>query len=489
MKLQIILGDQLFPRKFYSEGPKHIFMCEDFGLCTHFKYHKHKIIFFLASMRHFRDELEEIDKTVHYQELDKSKDFFSSLEKTVSKLKPNKIKIYEVEDKFFWDKLNDFCNKKELELEIDQTPMFVTSRSEFNNYAKNVKRPFMKTFYEKKRRELDILMNKDGRPTGGKFSFDESNRKKIPKKEGVPKVEMPDREDHHVASVKKLVDKHFACHPGETDNFWAAVTRRQALSWYNSFLDDRFDKFGDYQDALDERDPFLYHAVISPYMNNGFIPAKEVIDKALDAKAPLNCKEGFVRQVLGWREFMRGIYHRYGEKEAEENFFNHKRLLTKDWYEGTTGIEPLDLAIKKANKFAYCHHIERLMVLSNIMLLCEISPKEVYKWFMEMFIDSADWVMTPNFYGMGQFSDGGIFATKPYISGSNYIRKMGHYPKGDWCDIVDGLYWRFIDRKLNFFKEQPRMSVMVKNLEKMDNERKDRIFKAASVFLEEKTTS
>lgn len=464
-------------------------MCEDHELCTHFKYHKHKIVFFLASMRHYKEELEDLGKTVHYQQLERGQGFFKSLKKIVRELKVKKMKVFEVEDKFFWDQIKNFCKDNELELEVDQTPMFVTSRKEFNNYTKDVKRPFMKTFYERKRRELDILMNKDGKPKGGKFSFDESNRKKIPKKENVPPTEFPERSDHHLEAVKKLVDRNFADHPGSTDNFWPAVTRRQALAWYNKFLDERFEKFGDFQDALDERDPFLYHAVISPYVNNGFIPAQEVIDKALEAEAPMNSKEGFIRQVLGWREFMRGIYHRYGDKESSENFFNHKRKLTKDWYEGTTGIEPLDLAIKKANKYGYCHHIERLMVLSNLMLLCEIDPKEVYAWFMEMFVDSADWVMTPNVYGMGQFSDGGIFATKPYISGSNYIRKMGHYSKGDWCDIVDGLYWRFIERKLDFFKEQPRMNVMVKNLEKMDNERKDRIFKAAALFFKEKTTT
>ena len=174
---------------------------------------------------------------------------------------------------------------------------------------------------------------------------------------------------------------------------------------------------------------------------------------------PMNSLEGYVRQVIGWREFIRGIYHNFDEVQSKSNFWNHKRKLNENWYTGNTGIPPLDDAIKKANRFGYCHHIERLMIISNIMLLSQIHPQEVFKWFMEMFVDSSDWVMGPNVYGMAQFSDGGIFATKPYICGSNYLLKMSNYKKGDWCNEVDGLYWGFINNNRDFFAKNPRMSL------------------------------
>ncbi|MCO4753417.1 MAG: cryptochrome/photolyase family protein [Bacteriovoracaceae bacterium] len=487
MSLQVILGDQLFPRSFYKDSPKNIFMCEDFELCTHFRYHKHKIIFFLASMRHFSDELKDMGKTVHYQKLDKDKAFFEALKHALKKTKSKKIEMFEIEDHFFNEKIREFCEEHEVELQINDSPMFLTTRQEFNRFVKEHKRPLMRTFYEGKRKDLEILLNKDGSPRGGKFSFDQSNRKKIPKNKDVIHTDLPARDDKHIKAATALVKEHFNDHPGSCENFWMCVTRRQALAWYNKFLDERFENFGDYQDALDERDPFLYHAVISPYMNNGFLPVEEVIDKALAADAPMNSKEVFIRQVLGWREFMRGMYHRYADREASSNFFNHSNSLTEHWYDGTTGIPPLDDAIKKAQELGYCHHIERLMVISNLMLLCEIHPREVYSWFMEMFVDSADWVMTPNVFGMGQFSDGGIFATKPYICGANYLRKMGHYKAGEWTDIVDGLYWRFIDKNLKFFKEQPRMNMMVSSLNKMGEDRKKKIFSAADSFIKEKT--
>ena len=183
---------------------------------------------------------------------------------------------------------------------------------------------------------------------------------------------------------------------------------------------------------------------------------------------PLNSLEGFIRQVIGWREFVRGIYHHFGEEQASANFFGHGSHLTDHWYEGTTGIAPLDYVIKKTQRWGWAHHIERLMGLGNLMLLLEINPNSVYKWFMELFIDSYDWVMVPNVYGMSQFSDGGLLATKPYISGSNYILKMSDYKRGDWCNVWDALYWRFINKNRSFFKKNPRMNMMVSMYDKKD---------------------
>ena len=200
-------------------------------------------------------------------------------------------------------------------------------------------------------------------------------------------------------------------------------------------------------------------------------------------KIRMNSLEGYIRQIIGWREFMRGIYQGYSNEMETKNFFKHERKMKKSWYEGTTGLPPLDHAIKNAVNHGWSHHIERLMILSNIMNLCEVKPTIVYKWFMEMFVDSSDWVMVPNVYGMGLFSDGGIFATKPYICGSSYFMKMMDFKKGEWCNTMDGLYWRFIDRNRKFFLKNPRLSMMVYVFDKMKDERKKMILSEADKFI------
>ena len=485
-KLSVILGNQLFPNKYYKDFPSKVFMCEDMELCSYFKFHKHKIIHFLSSMREYADNL---DKDVYYFKLQKKQHFFDKLLTTVEEGDIDELILYEIEDKFFEKKFLDFCQKNSLKLTLKKTPMFLCSRREFHEYLNEVKSPVMRTFYERMRKKENILLEGD-RPVGGKWSFDKHNRKKIPKKFDVTSYKPKEFTNETVEDVKKLVDKYFNDHPGDVDNYWIPTNRKAALKWMKSFFKDRFKYFGDYQDALDERNPFLYHSLLSPFINIGFLTPDEVIKVALEQYDGENISgvEGFVRQVLGWREFLRGIYQNYEKEFEEKNFFKHKKKLTKHWYEGTTGIEPVDQAIEKVKTWGYAHHIERLMVLGNIMLLLEVDPKEVYKWFMEMFVDSSDWVMAPNVYGMSQFSDGGIFATKPYISGSNYLLKMGHFKKSGWCDEVDGLYWRFIDRHRDFFSSQHRMSMMVSLFDKMDQEKKDKLFSDAKKIQKRLTT-
>ena len=203
---------------------------------------------------------------------------------------------------------------------------------------------------------------------------------------------------------------------------------------------------------------------------------------------PINSLEGFIRQIIGWREFIRGIYQEKGDFQFNQNYWNHKRKLTDAWYEGETGLIPLDDAIKTTLKDGYIHHIPRLMVISNIMNLCEIDPKEIYRWFMEMYIDSSDWVMVPNVFGMATYADGGLMSTKPYTCGSNYILKMSNYKKDEWCDILDGLYWRFTEKNRTFYESNPRLSLLTRSLDKMDKERKKRIFSKAEEFIKQHTS-
>jgi deoxyribodipyrimidine photolyase-related protein len=245
-----------------------------------------------------------------------------------------------------------------------------------------------------------------------------------------------------------------------------------------------------YEDAIVKEHSILNHSMLSPLINVGLILPGEVVNKSLafarKEDIPVNSTEGFVRQIIGWREFIRGMYICKGSYSRTRNFWNFDRKIPESFYNGTTGIEPIDQTIKKILSTGYCHHIERLMVLGNFMLLCEFDPDEVYRWFMEMFIDAYDWVMVPNVYGMSQFADGGTFATKPYVGGSNYIRKMSNYARGDWEKIWDGLFWRFIEKHQDFFLSNPRTSMLVNTFNRMPEEKQRDHIKNAESFIQNK---
>jgi len=495
MKLFFLLGNQLFSEKYLEKYKKDhfFFMAEDYQLCTYEKHHKQKILLFLSCMRSHADRLKKNKFKLEYSSIeDKSfkLDYTEKLKKIIKAKKIKEISSFEIEDKFFENKIANFLKKEKIKWNIIQTPMFLNSREKFKNYLSKSKKPFMAVFYKETRRDLDILMKKDGNPEGGKWSFDEENRNKLPKNISIPKFPKI-TETVHTKKLKILIDKNFKSHPGNTKDFWFATEYNDVIKLLNFFIKEKSNLFGDYEDAVDQKDNILFHSALSPYINLGLITPEFIIKKVLDfhksKKIRLNSLEGYVRQVIGWREFMRGIYQSYSNEMETGNFFKQNRKMKKSWYDGTTGLPPLDYAIKNALNHGWSHHIERLMILSNIMNLCEIKPTIVYKWFMEMFVDSSDWVMVPNVYGMGLFSDGGIFATKPYICGSSYFMKMMDFKKGDWCNIMDGLYWRFIDRNRKFFLKNPRLSMMVRIFDKMKSDRKKLILPAAEKFIKQNT--
>lgn len=502
--LFVVLGNHLFPGAYFDDyQDATFFMAEDIGLCTYVKHHQQKLVLFLAAMRSHADELRSRGFSLHYESLEEQSgpalqtNYETKLARFAEGRPFKRLVMFEIEDKFFESRIEAFADERGLDLEFLESPMFVTPRQTFADYLDACGgRPFMAKFYEQQRRRLDILIDPSGDPTGGQWSFDTDNRKKLPKKVEVPKTEWA-KPTGHVEAVKRIVAERFAEHPGKLDNFWLPTTRRQALAWLRAFLEDRFREFGAYEDALSGRDDVLFHSVLSPMLNLGLLTPAEVVERALEHartcgdEVPLNSLEGFVRQVIGWREFVRGIYQNYDSQQSKKNFWNHTRKFKPCWYDATTGLPPLDDAIDKAVRLGWTHHIERLMVLSNLMNLCEIEPTEVHRWFMQMFVDSSDWVMGPNVYGMGLMSDGGIFATKPYICGSNYLVKMSdHYKKSDdWCETVDGLYWRFVDKHRNFFANNARLSMMLGTLDKMDADRKHRIFTKADRFIERVTES
>ena len=488
--LFLILGNQLFPQKHLNKyKDSTFFMCESYDLCTFQKHHKLKLILFLSSMRSYADQLKKNKFKVNY--IDINKDFKISYEKKlenyINKNKFKELTSFEIEDKFFENKIIIFCKKNNIKLTFIQSPMFLNSRDEFKSYLSQTKKPFMANFYKIARSKLDILMV-NNKPKGGKWSFDEDNRKKLPKDIKIPDM-ITAKETKHTKVLKKQINKIFKNHPGQVDNFWLPTTYDDAIKWLDYFVVNKFNLFGDYEDAVDTNNNFLFHSALSPMINLGLITPQLIIErvKKVENKIKINSYEGYIRQIIGWREFIRGIYQNYDKQLENNNFFEHKNSLTKKWYDGTTGLDPLDHSIKTAQKYGYTHHIERLMILCNIMNLCEIKPNEVYNWFMEMFVDSSDWVMSPNVYGMGLFSDGGIFSTKPYICGSSYFMKMMNFKKGNWNDIMDGLYWRFINKNRKFFQSNPRLNMMVNIYDKMNVERKNHIIKKANQFIRDNT--
>ena len=510
----MVLGNQLFDAKHWKDagiqpGDLPVFMAEDVGLCTFVKHHQHKLILFLAAMRSHRDALRKAGFEVTYRafgdpEVDPATPYLEKLGAWLDGLPGEPVEelvLFEVEDRWFEAELEDWADARGVGLTFLTSPMFLTTREQFNEYLEDADgKPFMARFYQRQRRRLGLLMDAKGRPVSGKWSLDAENREKLPADVEVPATAYA-KPTKHVKDVSAVVAERFGDHPGSTEGFWLPTTRKQSIAWLKAFLADRFEGFGPYEDALSNRDPVLFHSALSPVMNLGLLTPREIVAAAVghakkhdeahgpDEPFPLNSLEGFVRQIIGWREFVRGVYGHYDEDQDGSNRWDNHRKLTRHWWDGTTGVPPLDDVIKKANELGWTHHIERLMVMGNLFNLCEIEPTEAHRWFMEMYVDSSDWVMGPNVYGMGLCSDGGIFATKPYICGSSYLVKMSDSykktgPGSEWADAVDGLYWRFIDRHRDFFGSNPRMAVMVGTLDKMKDQRREKIRVAGEALLE-----
>jgi len=450
------------------------------------RFHKKKLLLHRASMRFYLDELRSQGLQVSYVDYRESGKGGSLLNR-LKKEGVRKVFLADPADNGLERRILKEAKDSRLEVEISDTPNFLTSKAWIRKYFAGKSHVAMTPFYIEQRKRLNILV-KDGKPQGGRWSFDPENRRRLPKGTKVPKLKRP-VSNRYVTEAREYVDGLFPDHPGETEGFFYPVSRKDALSWLQTFLEERLRYFGDYEDAMSREEAILFHSVITPALNIGLLTPAQVVMETLHyarenpTNIPINSLEGFIRQVIGWREFMRAVYLLVGEKERKSNFWGHKQRLPNSFYRGTTGIEPVDHVIRSVTGTAYCHHIERLMVLGNFMLLCEIDPAEVYRWFMEMFIDAYDWVMVPNVYGMSQYADGGLITTKPYISSSNYILKMSDYPRGDWCHVWDALYWRFIQKRKDFFGGNPRMKIMTFQLERMGKKKLEGYLKKADDFL------
>lgn len=383
------------------------------------------------------------------------------------------ILVEKFESIHVYDPVDDYLSKRISKL-VPKTKLFVHPNPNFLFSSKEIEAETTKKFYlqgdfyKRARKKFKILLEENGEPLGGRWSFDTENRKKFPKNQTAPKIPFYTMNATRT-EAQDYIEKNFPKNPGVINPTLFPINRKEGLKNLENFLEHRFMDFGIYEDAISSKEPFLYHSLLTPCLNIGYLSPEEILKEAIDIKdIPLNSKEGFVRQILGWREFIRSIYIKEGNYQRTRNFWNFQREIPASFYTGKTGIEPIDFVVRKVLNTAYCHHIERLMILGNFFLLCEFSPNSVYKWFMELFIDAYDWVMVPNVYGMSQFADGGLMATKPYISGSNYIKKMSDLKGGDWEKIWDALFWRFLHVHSDFFSKNPRIGMLLSTWKKMD---------------------
>lgn len=485
MKATILFPHQLFKNLDHIDLANPIFLVEEWLFFKQYNFHKQKLVFHRATMKFYEKYLSEKGCEVHYvdgkNELSDIRELIPSLVKAGF----NELDIIDPTDNWLKKRILNFSGT--VQINIQENSLFINTKSDLESFFKvSKKKYFQTTFYKEQRISRNILMA-DGQPIGGQWTYDVDNRKKYPRGKVPPRTFLP-HNNPFFEEAKNYIEQNFPKNLGElSDQQIYPTTFAEAEDWLKQFFQHRFFDFGIYEDAILKDKNFLNHSVLSPLINIGLLEPLSVIKQAenfaFENNIPLNSLEGFIRQILGWREFIRGVYEAKGSEERTKNFWQHHRKIPDSFYDGTTGIEPIDQTIKKTLKTGYAHHIERLMILGNFMLLCEFDPDEVYQWFMELFIDAYDWVMVPNVYGMSLFADGGIMSTKPYISSSNYIKKMSDYPNGEWQSVWDGLFWRFMNKNRNFLSKNPRLRMLISTLDKMDPVKRENHFKSAEIFL------
>lgn len=481
-KIGLIFPHQLFKNHPVLEHTDEVFLIEDslfFGdKHNPLNFHKLKLAFHRASMKEYEQALKKKTK-VTYIEYDKKK----TIRDIVKNIGTVEFFVVDPTDYLLEKRLKESCDF----LRILPTPLFINTKEENATYLEGRTTYFMHHFYQHQRKRLDILMTQSGKPVGGTWSFDNQNRKRLPKTEyaEIPKPPRA-RNNQYISEAKAYIEKNFKNNPGNLNHFIYPTNHAEAEEWFQTFLKERFKKFGPYEDAITQEHYLVYHSLLSPLLNIGLLNPKKVIEETLayaeKHNVPINSLEGFIRQIIGWREYMRMVYETLGTKMRKGNAWKHNQNLSPAFYDGSTGITPIDTVIQTILETAYCHHIERLMVLGNFMFLSHIHPTEIYKWFMELFIDAYDWVMVPNVYAMSQDTNQGIITTKPYISGSNYILTMSDYKKGEWSHVWDALFWNFVHKHKKYLKENARMNFIVAQAEKMTPEKIQTYEKTAKEF-------
>ncbi len=487
MNIGILFPHQLFEQNALAGKCKTIYLVEEILFFKQYNFHKQKIAFHRASMKFYQGFLQSKKIKVVYID---SFNELADIRKLIPHLKSIGIHSFDyIDSTDYWleQRIEKACTSQNVNANKNHTPLFINSTEEITTYFSGKKRMFQTDFYKHQRQSRGILLEANLKPIGGKWTFDDENRLKYPKDKTPPKVKYLAPNEFYSEAVQ-YTQKYYSQNYGKLNtDYIYPTTFDESKKWLTNFFQTRFSEFGAYEDAIVSNQSVLHHSVLTPMLNVGLLTPKYVIDEALqyagNHEIPINSLEGFIRQIIGWREFIRAVYDLKGKNERIQNYWGFTRKIPSSFWNGTTGIEPIDCTIKKILETGYCHHIERLMVIGNFMLLCEFDPDEVYRWFMELFIDAYDWVMVPNVYGMSQFADGGLMATKPYISGSNYLMKMSDYKKGEWQNIWDGLFWRFMHTHRTFFLQNPRLGMLIRTFDKMSEVKKSTHLNTAKEYL------
>ncbi|MBN8239051.1 cryptochrome/photolyase family protein [Marinobacter hydrocarbonoclasticus] len=491
--LILILGDQLSHRLSALEGADKdndlVVMAEVHSEASYTNHHKKKLVFIFSAMRHFADALEEDGWRVHYQRYHPDNPA-QSIEQVIAELareyQPERVITTECGEWRLHEQISRWHKTLGIPVEIRPDTRFVCNIDEFARWAEGRKQLRMEFFYREMRKKTGLLMTSEGQPEGGQWNFDTDNRKKWA---GKPPAPAPFREepDAITTDVIELVNEYFSEHFGTTEDFHYAVTAGQALDALAHFIDFALPCFGDYQDAMSDNEDWLFHSILSPYLNTGLLDPMEVCEEAVRAwhagRAPLNAVEGFVRQIIGWREFVRGIYWLLMPDYARENRLGNSRELPWFYWTGDTKMRCMHKAIDATARNAYAHHIQRLMVTGNFALLAGVKPEAICDWYLAVYIDAFDWVELPNTLGMVMHADGGYLGSKPYAASGKYIQRMSdhcqncHYrvqdATGDRACPFNSLYWHFIDRHREDFANNPRMTMMYRNWDKQKPERRE----------------
>lgn len=477
IKNLIILPNQLF-QEIETMEIENIIFYEAQEYFSKYNYNKKKLILHRASMQNFYDELKSSNKKTKISYFN----YKTELKEIIKNF--NSLTIFDPINKDTKNKIKQISSRAEIDLKILESPNFISSNKQNKEFFKE-NDFFQHSYYKMQRKRLKILVDSKGKPAGGKWSFDSKNRKKFPKDIQIP--ELPQFNNSYLAEAKTYVKANFNKNPGNLENFCYPISRREAAELLDDFIENKLQNFGKYQDAFEKEIVFGFHSLISSSLNIGLLNPNQVVEKVLNCydenEISLASIEGFIRQIIGWREYVRALYQLESENMSKRNFFKHQRNFPQKFYQAESKIKVLDDSINKAVDYAYNHHIERLMVLGNFFLLSELDKDQVFKWFMEMYIDAYEWVMYANVYGMSQYSYPEMM-TKPYISSSNYILKMSHYKKEEWAEIWDALYWHFIYKNKDKFSDNPRMSLMLSLLDRMDQQKLKKHLKIAAEFLE-----
>lgn len=463
-----------------------IYLIEDPTYFTMYNYHKMKLVLHRSSMKYYENYIKaQYKNKVNYIE------FNYNFDKLYKSLKGFDVLLYDpVEHSLDFDKIG---NKYDINFEIYDTPLFLDTEDDLKNYMKyklNNKKILHSDFYKYQRKLHNVLMENNGKFTGNSLSFDKENRLPFPKNINKDIYDI-NYTNKYVKEAQNYINKHFKNNPG-SDKLYLPIEFDKVKEYFKNFIKKKLDNFGPYEDAVSKNINFGYHSVLSPLTNIGLITPKyiiETIKKIKINKNNLQSIEGYVRQIIGWREYCRLIYT-YKRKELEKNYFNHKNKINKSWYTYNinTGFKFIDDMVKKTLDLGYLHHIERLMYIGNYFLINQINPKDVFNWFQSMFLDSYHVFMYPNVYGMSQHSSGPIMMTRPYFSASSYIDKMSDYKKKDkydinnnnWNVVWDAIYYNFINDNINLFKKNYAVANQVKNWQ--NNPNKKEILKIASEY-------